>query len=69
MLGRGATPPELGWVRVMDRVGGFAAYLALERDANAFDDIVTVIRGEAQAATIRAQQARIEQEARASRGR
>ena len=37
---------------VMDRVGGYLAYLALLEDARAFEDVTIVLRGEADAARI-----------------
>lgn len=33
----------------MDRVGGYAAYEALEQDARAYEDVVLAILGEAEA--------------------
>lgn len=33
----------------MDRVGGYAAYSALEEDARAYEDVVLAILGEAEA--------------------
>lgn len=36
----------------MDRVGGFLAYKALEQDMKAYEDVVTVIQGESDAAKI-----------------
>lgn len=37
------------WVVVMDRVGGYLGYLALCEDARAYDDVLIVMRSEAQA--------------------
>lgn len=37
---------------VMDRVGGYLSYLALQEDARAFDDVLTVMAGEADAERI-----------------
>lgn len=34
----------------MDRVGGYAAYAALEEDARAYEDVVLAMFGEADAA-------------------
>lgn len=36
----------------MDRVGGYKSYVALLEDAHAFDDVVTVMMGEADAQKI-----------------
>ncbi len=37
----------------MDRVGGFVNYLALLGDASAYDDVMTALEGESDAAKIR----------------
>lgn len=37
----------------MDRVGGYLAYLALESDARAYDDVLIAMAGEVDAARIR----------------
>jgi hypothetical protein len=37
------------WVAIMDRVGGYLGYLALCEDARAYDDVMIVMRAEAQA--------------------
>lgn len=42
-------PEELEFVAVMDRVGGYASYLALRQDARAYDLVRVAIRGEADA--------------------
>lgn len=36
----------------MDRVGGYASYLALLQDARAYDLVVVAIKGEADAAKV-----------------
>jgi len=41
----------------MDRVGGYLGYLALLEDARAYDDVLIVLAGEADAARIRALEA------------
>lgn len=33
----------------MDRVGGYAGYVALQENARAYDDVLTVMAGEADA--------------------
>ena len=45
----GRIPGELAWVAVMDRVGGYEGYVALCGDAAAYDDVVLVMRAEAEA--------------------
>ena len=42
----------------MDRVGGYLALLALEADARAYADVVTMLRGESEASFIRASRGR-----------
>ena len=42
----------------MDRVGGYLALLALEADARAYGDVVTLLRGESEASFIRASRGR-----------
>lgn len=37
----------------MDRVGGYAGYLALLGDATAFEDVLIVMAGESEASAIR----------------
>lgn len=43
----------------MDRVGGYTALLALEADATAYDDVVTLLRAEADAAAESRVEARV----------
>jgi len=42
----------------MDRVGGYLAYVALETDALAFDDVLIAMAGEAEASRITAAEAK-----------
>lgn len=42
----------------MDRAGGYLAYLALCEDTRAYEDVVVVLNGEADARTILAQEAK-----------
>ena len=43
---------------MMDRVGGYLDYLALEGDARAYDDVLIVLRGESDARRIQELEAR-----------
>ena len=42
----------------MDRVGGYLGYLALLEDARAYEDVLTVLAAETDAARIRALEAK-----------
>jgi hypothetical protein len=45
-------PEEIAWVAVMDRVGGYLDYLALEMRARDYDDVLTWMLAEAEARRI-----------------
>lgn len=62
MLGKGKAPAELNWVVVMDRVGGYLGWTALQADAKAYGDVVTVLQAEDDAR--RTQKAEAEMRAR-----
>lgn len=59
----GRVPGELGWVAVMQYVGGFASWEALVRwtatvDERAYDDVLIAMAGDAEARKLAAMQSR-----------
>ena len=63
-LGRGGrVPGELGWIAVMQYVGGFASWEALVRwtatvDERAYEDVLIAMAGDAEARKLSEMQAR-----------
>lgn len=49
MRGAGRPPEEMAWLAVMDRVGGYLAYLELIENYQAYEDVVLAMAGEADA--------------------
>lgn len=58
-MGEGNAPAEMGWIVVMDRVGGYAGYAALLADAAALDDVLIAMAGEAEAHHIQRMKAEV----------
>jgi hypothetical protein len=54
-------PEDLAWTVVMRYVGGYDAYLALREDARAYEEVLDVLAGEAEAERLQALESRAAQ--------